>query len=81
MWVATNSFSAVRYGLYDPYGKQTNFTRPYMYELFDLQNDQYELYNIFNRTREDPAGGKLLSTLDKLLKQFYSCKPGECNKL
>lgn len=52
-----------------------------MYELFDLQNDQYELYNIFNRTREDPAGGKLLSTLDKLLKQFYSCKPGECNKL
>ena len=32
----------LKYGVYDPYGKQTNFSKPYMLELFDLAKDEYD---------------------------------------
>eukprot|EP01052_Picozoa_sp_SAG31_P039129 SAG31_NODE_5361_length_2588_cov_6.961029_2_plen_192_part_00 len=68
-----------KYGVYDPYGKQTNFSDPYMLELFDLDKDPFELINIYNTSKQQQPS--VVAELHNRLQQFYSCKPGECNKL
>ena len=69
----------LKYGVYDPYGKQTNFSKPYMVELFDLDKDEYELLNIYNQTKTSAPA--TIATLHKMLTSFYACKPGECSSM
>ena len=57
----------------DPYGKQSNFSSVYLYELFDLTNDPYELHNVFNST---PAAFKQL--LHSAVRTFYECAGPDC---
>jgi hypothetical protein len=40
-----------RYGEFDPWGKQSGFSQPYMYMLFDIDQDPYELHNIYNEVQ------------------------------
>lgn len=62
-----------KYAEYDPYGKQSNFSSVYLYELFDLTNDPYELHNVFNST---PAAFKQL--LHSAVRTFYECAGPDC---
>jgi hypothetical protein len=57
-----------RYGEYDPYGKQSNFTSVYLYELFDLDADPYELHNIYAS-----ADAELKTLLHSAVRRFYEC--------
>ena len=66
----------LKYGVYDPYGKQNGFSHPQMFALFDLDKDPYELANIYNATVK--ANPTLTSELHGLLRQFYECRGAEC---
>merc|ERR1712217_306988 len=62
-----------KYAEYDPYGKQSKFSSVYMYELFDLDADPYELHNMYN------ASSMLLrDQLHTITHQWYSCKGTSC---
>ena len=50
----------------------------YMYALFDLEKDQFELTNIYNATLATPAGAKLLASLHALMERYQSCKGESC---
>lgn len=65
-----------KYAEYDPYGKQTNFTKPYMYQLFDLNTDPYELYNIYNQTKTSKP--ELIQMLHNLTHTWYHCAGANC---
>ena len=45
-----------KFGMYDPFGKQTAFQTPHQYELFDLDADPHELANIYNETARGRPG-------------------------
>ena len=68
----------LKYVEWDPFGKQTAFAKPYMYALFDLEKDQFELTNIYNATLATPAGAKLLASLHALMERYQSCKGESC---
>ena len=65
-----------KFAMYDPYGKQTKFTEPYMYELFNLSSDPYELYNIYNSTVN--SNPKLVEMLTNLTYTWYHCEGTSC---
>lgn len=65
-----------KFGIYDPYGKQTGFTKPYMFELFDLDKDPWELKNVYNATlRSNP---ELIAYLNKTAYNYYNCVGAKC---
>lgn len=63
----------LKYGEYDPYGAQSNFTSVYMYELFDLDKDPYELHNIYNE-----SSAELKASLHSMVREFYECEGSAC---
>ena len=65
-----------KYAKFDPYGKQTNFTRPYMFELFDLEDDPFELHNIYNATKRSKP--QVVTTLDKYAMDGWACRGASC---
>ena len=67
-----------RYGEFDPFGKQSNFSTPYMYVLFDIDQDPYELENIYNQTKATTEGVALLAELHALLVRYNSCSGPTC---
>ena len=68
----------LKYAEYDPFGKQTAFAEPYMYTLFDLAADPFELTNIYAATKATPAGTKLLGELHALIERWQSCNGQSC---
>lgn len=65
----------LKYAEYDPYGKQSNFTSVYLYELFDLDKDPYELDNIYATASTD-----LRDTLHKAVRAHTSVPaPAACS--
>jgi N-acetylglucosamine-6-sulfatase len=61
----------LKYAVYDPYGRQSNFSQPYMRELFNLTADPFELVNLYNATRRsDPV---LVEGLEARLRQLFAC--------
>eukprot|EP01063_Lacrimia_lanifica_P011237 TRINITY_DN18059_c0_g1_i1.p1 TRINITY_DN18059_c0_g1~~TRINITY_DN18059_c0_g1_i1.p1 ORF type:complete len:570 (+),score=192.11 TRINITY_DN18059_c0_g1_i1:74-1783(+) len=62
-----------KYGVYDPFGKQTGFARPNMRELFDLAVDPYELHNVHRTV--DPA---VVKELEAVLYSWYRCQGAAC---
>jgi hypothetical protein len=65
-----------KYAEYDPYGKQSNFSEPYMYQLFNLTADPFELENLYNASKHtDPA---LLRTLKTTLGAYAQCWGAGC---
>lgn len=59
-----------------PYGKQTNFTKPYMFELFDLKADPFELVNIYNHTKA--TNPSLVNHLSAVTYSYYGCVGKTC---
>eukprot|EP01065_Artemidia_motanka_P029313 TRINITY_DN35454_c0_g1_i1.p1 TRINITY_DN35454_c0_g1~~TRINITY_DN35454_c0_g1_i1.p1 ORF type:complete len:616 (+),score=241.61 TRINITY_DN35454_c0_g1_i1:79-1926(+) len=70
---AIAGYKRLKYGEYDAYGKQSNFTSVYLYELFDLDSDPYELVNIYANASAD-----LKSTLHSAVRAAYECAGKEC---
>jgi len=65
-----------KFAVYDPYGKQSGFTTPYMFELFDMDADPYELHNIYNATKAaDPT---LVQKLSDMTYERYHCAGQDC---
>lgn len=69
-----NGTHHLKYAEYDPYGAQSGFTSVYMYELFDLTADPYELYNIYNRSSQ-----ALKDDLHRITHQWYKCQGATCD--
>ena len=46
--VRSPKWGSLKYGEYDPYGKQSGFGSVYFHELFNLTADPFELTNIYN---------------------------------
>merc|ERR1712139_576181 len=68
-----NGTHNLKYAEYDPYGKQSGFSSVYMYELFDLDSDPYELYNIYNKSSQP-----LKDELHKITREWYTCQGTTC---
>ena len=65
-----------KYAEYDPYGKQSNFSQAYMYQLFNLSADPFELQNLYNASRRtEPA---LVRTLKATLDGYAGCRNTGC---
>ena len=67
-----------KYAEFDPFGKQSGFKQPYLFLLFDLNNDPYELHNIYNLTKQTPSGAALIQTMHNLLMQYNTCSGLSC---
>jgi len=67
-----------KYGEFDPWGKQSYFAQPYMYVLFNLTADPYELYNIYNETKASPAGAHFVAMLKGKLDSYKRCSGDSC---
>ena len=65
-----------KYAEYDPYGKQSNFSKPYMYQLFNLTSDPFELENLYNASKH--ADLALLRTLKATLDAYAGCRGAGC---
>eukprot|EP00038_Savillea_parva_P030217 m.76389 g.76389 ORF g.76389 m.76389 type:complete len:690 (-) comp9057_c0_seq1:74-2143(-) len=61
-------YGTFKYGEYDPYGKQSNFTSVYLIELFDLNADPFELDNIYAT-----ASPELKALLHTEVHRMYGC--------
>ena len=61
-------YGTFKYGEYDPYGKQSNFTSVYLIELFDLNADPFELDNIYAT-----ASPELKTLLHTEVHRMYGC--------
>ena len=68
----------LKYGVFDPWGKQNGFVRPYMRVLFNLTTDPYELHNIYNQTIESVQGASLVSEMNDLLMRYNNCQGQSC---
>ena len=68
----------LKYIEFDPFGKQTAFSKPAMYAVFDLQKDPFELENIYNATQATEAGVALLGELHALVERYQSCAGVSC---
>ena len=66
----------IKLGLYDPYGKQTGFASPRMYELFNLTADPYETTNVYTRTRRDHP--QLVDDLIAKMRELHGCVGAAC---
>jgi hypothetical protein len=67
-----------KYGVFDPWGKQSYFADPYMHVLFNLTADPYELDNIYNATRRTKQGAALIATLEEKLTAYKTCQGDAC---
>ena len=68
--------AAYKYAAFDPYGKQSNFSQPYMHLLFNLTADPFELDNVYNATlASQPA---LVAELEAVLRQYSTCAGQSC---
>ena len=67
----------LKYVVYDPYGRQSNFSQPYMYQLFNLTADRYELVNLYNVTRA--SNPSLVTRLDARLRKLFTCAGSSCD--
>ena len=65
-----------KYAEYDPYGKQSNFSKPYMYQLFNLTADPFELENLYNTSRRTKPA--LVRTLKATLDAYSECHGANC---
>ena len=63
-----------KFGAFDPYGKQSNFTSVYFEEMFDLNADPWELSNVVNDTKL--AG--LRAKLHAETMRWYACSGDGC---
>ena len=63
----------LKYGEYDPYGKQSGFATVYFYELFDLEKDPFELINIYNASSTE-----LKAWLHSTVRAYYECAGPNC---
>merc|ERR1712070_393653 len=68
-----NGTHHLKYAEYDPYGKQSDFSSVYFYELFDLDADPYELHNIFDQSSQE-----MKDMLHMITKQWYECQGKTC---
>ena len=68
-----NGTHRYKYAEYDPYGKQTNFSSPYLYELFDLVADPFELHNIYNTSAPE-----LRAMLHETTRRWWECQGPSC---
>ena len=68
----------LKYVEFDPFGKHTAFAKPYMYALFDLHVDPFELNNIYETTKATPEGGKTIAMLHELLEKYQHCSGDDC---
>jgi len=68
----------LKYGEFDPWGKQSGFAKPYMFALFDLKADPYELENVYNATKATANGAALLAELHELLARYNTCAGPAC---
>ena len=66
----------IKLGIYDPYGKQTGFASPRMYELFNLTADPYETTNVYTRTRRDHP--QLVDDLIAKMRELHGCVGAAC---
>eukprot|EP01060_Flectonema_neradi_P040803 TRINITY_DN9425_c0_g1_i1.p1 TRINITY_DN9425_c0_g1~~TRINITY_DN9425_c0_g1_i1.p1 ORF type:complete len:579 (+),score=79.25 TRINITY_DN9425_c0_g1_i1:25-1737(+) len=72
-----SSVGNYKLGIFDPYGPQTNFSKPYMFELFDLAADPYELHNIYNMT--NATNPDLVDMLVTTTYSWYHCSGRNCH--
>ena len=75
LYVRSKTWGNWKYGEFDPYGKQSNFSSVYLYELFDLDADPYEQFNVINATSTSAA---LKAFLHKTVRAFYECEGATC---
>ena len=68
--------AAYKYAAYDPYGKQSNFSQPYMHLLFNLTADPFELENVYNTTLKRQP--ELVAELEAVLRQYSTCEGQTC---
>ena len=68
----------LKYGVFDPWGKQSGFASPYMRVLFNLTSDPYELHNIYNQTIASITGAALVSSMHSLLLRYNACQGKAC---
>ena len=68
--------ASYKYAAYDPYGKQSNFSQPYMHVLFNLTADPFELVNIYNATVASQP--ELVAELEAVLRQYSTCEGSSC---
>eukprot|EP00039_Didymoeca_costata_P023174 m.6236 g.6236 ORF g.6236 m.6236 type:complete len:612 (-) comp3504_c0_seq2:19-1854(-) len=74
MYIEDNQTNATyKYAEFDPTGKQTGFASPNFYELFHLESDPYELYNVYDEVSED-----LKTRLHNEIHEYYSCSSTTC---
>ena len=59
------ALGAWKYAEFDPYGSQSGFATPYMYALFNLTADPFELRNVYNATAE--SAPELVAALHNLM--------------
>lgn len=57
----------------DYHFNQTSFKNPYLYVLYDLTNDLYQLYNIYNNITKD-----IQNELHQMLMDYGSCSGSDC---
>ena len=73
LYVRSTTKGHLKYGEYDPYGKQSEFKSVYFYELFDLDKDPFELHNIFNS-----SSAELKAWLHTTVRAYYECAGASC---
>ena len=67
-----------KYAEFDPTGKQSDFSSPNFYELFDLEIDPYETVNVYyNRSYARVTQG-LKDFLHKTMHLTYRCQGAAC---
>jgi N-acetylglucosamine-6-sulfatase len=71
--VRSAKWGSLKYGEYDPYGKQSNFSSVYFFELFNLTADPFELDNIYN-----DSAAELRDWLHSTVRAFYLCSGNSC---
>ena len=75
LYVRSKTFGNWKYGEFDPYGKQSNFTSVYMTELFNLDADPWEKYNVINASNTSAALKEYLHTT---VRAYYECVGVNC---
>ncbi len=71
-----DSSESWKFAVFDAYGKQSNFSSPYVYQLFDLASDPFELHNVCGDVLQRRP--ELVAMLNETTYAWFACKGTEC---
>lgn len=74
--VTRSARGMLKLGVYDPYGKQTAFSRPNAHELFNLTADPFETLNVYERIRA--ADPQLVAAMHLKVREMQACRGVAC---